>query len=211
VSRQIERTFHRGLDRGAVLDAALAILDVDGRGALTMRRLARELDVQAASLYTHVRSKEDLIDGVLDRVLDRVPLPPPGADWRASLCEGFRDYRHTLVEHPGVITLITERSRTSSSQVRLVERSIELLESAGLTTREAVQTHVTLIAYTLGFLAQETGRSPSPERDVIATSDVFQRAVEALLTRSVDERFQAGLEIILDGATQRHGANRSRN
>src|SRR3954471_24250642 len=119
-----------------------------------MRRLARELDVQAASLYTHVRSKDDLIDGVLDRVLDGVPLPPPGPDWRASLCEGFRNYRRTLVEHPGAISLITERSHTSASQVALVERSIELLESAGLSTLEAVQTHVTLVAFTLGFLAQ---------------------------------------------------------
>src|SRR4051795_6192169 len=106
VSGQSERTFHRGLDRATVLDAALAILDADGRGALTMRRLARELDVQAASLYTHVRSKDDLIDGVLDRVLDGVPLPPPGPDWRASLCEGFRNYRRTLFEHPGAISLI---------------------------------------------------------------------------------------------------------
>ena len=211
MSRQLERNFHRGLDRDAVLEAALTILDADGRGALTMRRLARELDIQAASLYTHVHSKDDLIDGVLDRVLDQVSLNPVGADWRASLCEGFRQYRRTLVEHPGVISLITERSRTSPSQVRLVERSIELLESAGLSTLDAVQTHVTLIAFTLGFLAQETGRSPTPQHHIIATSDVFRRAIEALMTRSVDERFQTGLDLILDGATHPDRVTRSRN
>jgi AcrR family transcriptional regulator len=183
-----------------VLEAALAVLDRDGRDALTMRRLAEELDVSAPSLYVHVRSKEDLIDGVLDHVLDQVPLPPIRDDWRASLREGFEQYRRALIAHPGVIGLITERNRTSRSQMRLVEHSISLLEAAGLSTADAVGVHVTLVAFTLGFLAQEAGRAPGPSGDDVPPSELFTRAVAALLTRSVDERFRFGIDLILSSA-----------
>ena len=195
------RPFHRGLDRDAVLTAALHVLDTDGRAALTMRRVAKDLDVEAASLYTHVTSKDDLVDGVLDHVLDRVTLPADDLPWRDALVEGFTRYRRTLVDHPAVVALMTERARMSSAQVRLVERSIELLERAGLTTAQAVAAQVTLAAYTIGFVAQEVGRAPERSGAVIDVSPVMQRAMAALLARSPDERFRAGLDLILGGVT----------
>src|SRR4051794_32728900 len=104
-----KKPFHRGLSRDAVLTAALRVIDAEGREALTMRRLGSELDVEAASLYTHVRSKDDVIDSVLDRVLSTVPLPPLDQPWRDALIEGFSGYRAALVAHPAVVPLVTER------------------------------------------------------------------------------------------------------
>lgn len=194
-----QRPFHHGLDRPAVLTAALAVLDAEGRAALTMRRVARELDVEAPSLYAHVRSKDDLINGVLDLVLDGIELPRENADWRTALVEGFTSYRRTLTSHPAVPGLMTERSHTSVAQARLVARSIELLESSGLSTASAVRVHVTLVAYTLGFVVQEVGRPARMSANALASSATMQRAVNALLATSVDDRFHAGLELILKG------------
>ena len=191
------KPFHRGLTREAVLVAALDVIDREGRANLTMRGLADILDVEAASLYTHVRNKDDLIDGVLDRVLDTVPLPRLDQPWRDALFEGFTGYRRALVAHPAMVPLVTERGRMSSAQLRLVERSIELLERAGLDTVEAVQTHVTLVAFTIGFVVQETGRSPDISPELIASSETLQRTISALLSTSPDQRFRAGLERIL--------------
>ncbi len=84
-------TWHRGLDRDAVVAAALRLLDEEGRDALTMRRLATELRVEAASLYAHVAGKDDLVDAVLDSVLDGIELPPPGRDPRAGDRRGLHD------------------------------------------------------------------------------------------------------------------------
>ncbi len=194
-----KRSFHRGLTRDAVLTAALHLIDTEGRDALTMRRLAADLDVEAASLYTHVRSKDDLVDAVLDRVLDTVPLPSPDRSWHDGLVEGFSGYRSALTAHPAVVPLVTERGRMSTAQLRLVERSILLLESAGLSTVQAVQAHVTLVGYTIGFVVQETGRSPELPAGVLMSSDVLPRTMGALLSLSVDDRFRAGLELILSG------------
>jgi AcrR family transcriptional regulator len=197
--RTAERGWHRGLTRESIIATALSILDADGREALTMRRLATALDVEAPSIYAHVQSKDDLIDGVLDSVLDRVSLPPDLPDARSALVAGFRAYRATLLEHPNIVLLMTERARSSGAQFRLAARSIELLESAGLSNRAAVDAHVTAIAYTLGFILQEVSRPASLPPDLTPDPTIV-RTLRTLAARSVDERFEVGLGLILDGA-----------
>src|SRR3954451_19738687 len=126
--------WHRGLDRDAVVAEALEILDAHGRAALTMRRLAQSLRVEAASLYAHVAGKDELIDAVLDRVLDGIELPPPTGDARTDVVAGFTAYRRALLAHLECVLLMTERARFSGAQARLATLSIEVLEAAGLST-----------------------------------------------------------------------------
>jgi AcrR family transcriptional regulator len=194
-----EPAWHRGLDRQAVAAEALRILDEEGRAGLTMRKLAASLDVEAASLYAHVASKDDLVDAVLDSVLDSVTLPEPDADARGSLLAGFLSYRRALVAHPSVVILMTERARFSRSQLRLALRSIEILESVGLSERAAVDAHVTLVAYVLGFILQEVSRPTTTPPMVTETSPLLRSVLTTLAERSVDERFEVGLALILDG------------
>ena len=61
-----------------MLRAALDLVDREGVDALTMRRLGRELGVEAMSLYGYVDSKEDLIEGVVEQVFRQMPLIVPG-------------------------------------------------------------------------------------------------------------------------------------
>lgn len=191
--------WHRGLDREGVVGEALRILDEEGRGALTMRHLATALQVEAASLYAHIGSKDELVDAVLDRVLDSVALPEPGLDVREALTAGFGSYRRTLTAHPAIVLLMTERARLSGSQVRLAERSIEELRASGLSMRAAVDAHVTLIAFVLGFILQEVSR-PTTSPAASTRSDLIEEALSTLTERTVDERFAVGLGLILDGA-----------
>ena len=198
MTRSRNLAWHRGLNRDAVVAEALRILDEEGRDALTMRRLAQALEVEAASLYAHVGSKDELVDAVLDRVLESVILPEPDLDVRAALVAGFAGYRRTLVAHPAVVLLMTERARTSQIQLRLAQRSIELLEAAGLSTRAAVDAHVTVLAFVLGFILQEVSRPRTQAPDVVP-SPLMRRVMATLAERAVDDRFEVGLGLILDG------------
>lgn len=65
--------------------AAIELADRDGIGSIGMRRLAQEPGVEAMSLYTHVRNKDDLLDGMVDAVISKIPTSAGGADWKASL------------------------------------------------------------------------------------------------------------------------------
>ena len=201
MTKRVGRPWHRGVDRDRVVTAALALLDEEGLGAMTMRRLAASLDVEAASLYAHIGSKDELVDAVLDRVLDSVELPAPDPDVRAYLLGAFGNYRATLLRHPAVVLLMTERARLSSAQIRLAVRSIELLQAAGLSMRAAVDTHVTLVAFTLGFILQEVSRPTTPTGPAPVNLDPsISPVLKTLAERSVVERFEVGLHLILDGA-----------
>ena len=194
-----ERTWHRGVTRDAVVDQALQILDDEGRDALTMRRLATSLGIEAPSLYAHVRSKDELVDAVLDAVLDTVVVPERVPDVRASIVAGFASYRRALLRHPAIVILMTERARPSRAQFRLARRSIELFESAGLSTRVAVDAHVTLVAFVLGFILQEVSRPSGSPAAAPPPDPVMARVLVTLAERDVDELFEVGLGLILDG------------
>ena len=198
--RRDEGSWHRGLDRDAVVGEALRLLDEEGRDALTMRHLGDALHVEAASLYAHVTGKDDLIDAVLDRVLDGIGLPAPDRDPRTAIVEGFSAYRRALLAHPTIVLLMTERARFTQAQARLATRSISLFEEAGLSTRRAVDVHVTLVAFVLGFILQEVSRPAAPGPALLNDDAVLRRAVAALVQSTPDERFETGLAVILDGA-----------
>jgi AcrR family transcriptional regulator len=68
-----------------MLSAAIALADRGGFESLTMRKLAKELDVEAMSLYNRVASKDDLLDGMVDRVFGEIEPPSTGGDWKAAM------------------------------------------------------------------------------------------------------------------------------
>jgi AcrR family transcriptional regulator len=70
------------VNRDRALARALAVADTEGIEAVTMRRLARELGVEAASLYHHVRGKGEILDGLVDLVAAEFELPGACGDWR---------------------------------------------------------------------------------------------------------------------------------
>ena len=95
------------LSRDLVLHTALQLADRDGIQALSMRKLAQALGVEAMSLYHHVASKVELLDSLIDLVFAEIDLPAPGDDWRTALrarsifsqtsvCRKLAAWRHPL-------------------------------------------------------------------------------------------------------------------
>ena len=96
------------LTRDEILAAALAIVDAEGFAALSMRRLARELGVEAMSIYHHVRDKRALLGGVVELSLrTQAPAPPrPETPWQDVVVTMVQAFRRTLVAHPNVLPLM---------------------------------------------------------------------------------------------------------
>src|SRR5215469_18684959 len=98
------------LTREQVLTTAIELADRDGIESISMRKLAQELSVEAMSLYTHVRSKDDLLDGMVDAVISEIPLSADGVDWKSALRQMALAARRVVLRHPWAPRTIETRT-----------------------------------------------------------------------------------------------------
>jgi AcrR family transcriptional regulator len=98
------------LSRDRVLEAALALVDREGGEAVSMRRLAEALGVEAMSLYHHVENKAAVLDGIFERVLAELPPAPPAKGFRSAMAERGRALRAVLRRHPNALAIFATRA-----------------------------------------------------------------------------------------------------
>src|SRR2546427_10678342 len=106
------------LSRERVLGAAVALADLDGIEALSMRNLGQEVGVEAMSLYNHVRNKEELLNGMVDIVFSEIDLPTPGEDWPTAMRRRAISARQALKRHPWAIGLMEWRAQPGPATLR---------------------------------------------------------------------------------------------
>jgi TetR/AcrR family tetracycline transcriptional repressor len=215
------RTQQRGfLSRDLIVREALALLREDGAGALSMRRLANRLGVAPNALYTHVRGKADLVDGLIDQVYAGLELDPdPAGDWPEQLAAISRDVRAQLLAHPAVVPLALRQPGLGPNSLRLGEAIYRVLRSAGFPDQAVVGIVYAMLTSILGFVALEIPRAGTDPQ----TSDEFVRRLHGffaalpggefphtvelapLLARiSTEDQFEFGIRIFLAGLeTQR--------
>lgn len=142
----------------AVLDAAVELVEKDGIAALSMRRLATALGVEAMSLYNHVHDKDALLDGIAQTVISRLEYPAlTGTDWHSDLRELARAYRRLAHRYPHTFALATSRRLTSADGLPPVEAALSVTYAAGYTGAQAVRVLRASLAYLTGALLREVG------------------------------------------------------
>lgn len=143
---------HRaGLDRDRVLTAALDLADRKGIAALTMRRLAAELDVEAMTIYHHVPNKEALLDGLVERVVaEAARRPDPTAGRQQILRDHAIALRDTLLAHPAVVPLLASRPATTPANNAVIEGLLERLCDNEFTPARGLRTIHALTSVVVG-------------------------------------------------------------
>ena len=120
------------LSRDAIVDAALAIIDREGVGAVTLRRLARDLDTGAASLYWHVAGKDQLLELVYDRILGEIEFPEPEPDrWAEQIREVARQSYAVMARHNDASLLSLGAVPVGPTGLVMIEWMLALLRGAG--------------------------------------------------------------------------------
>ncbi|WP_405150207.1 GNAT family N-acetyltransferase [Nocardia salmonicida] len=152
------------LSRDLVIETGLRILDTEGSTALTMRRVAKELDTGAASLYVYVAHRDDLLTGMLDHVLSQVRVPTEG-DWRARVTQLVENAIEALGRHDGLALVTFGRFPTTEHALDLIEQLRALLREGGLTPATATWA-VDLIYRHIA--AESVERATHPDGDVRA-------------------------------------------
>jgi AcrR family transcriptional regulator len=125
------------LSRNVVADRALVLADSEGLEAVTIRRLASELGVTPMALYWHFRTKEDLLAGLADRVLDEVVVPEPTGDWAADMRAALGALVSAMRPHPQVAPLVGQQILHHPNGLALTDRALQLLSDAGFAPEPA--------------------------------------------------------------------------
>ena len=128
------------LSRDAIARTALAILDEEGRAALTVRNLAARLGVQSPSLYNHVSSKAEILDAVTEIIgegIDTECLHDP--DWRRGMTRFARSYREAFRSHPDALALIARREVETDPALAVYDAASAALMGAGFPPADALE------------------------------------------------------------------------
>ncbi len=198
-----------------MLGAAVDLADRGGTDAISMRKLGQELGVDPMAIYRHVRSKDDLLDGMLDVVVGGIGPASAGLTWKSALREQAMAARATMLRHPWARRVLEERGTGGPAAIAQIERVLASLLGAGFPLELAHHALHVLDSRVFGFspaLFDETGRAqPSPEEMAELASVMAVRFPNvARLAGSVshegtlgacddDVEFVFGLDLILDG------------
>ncbi len=204
------------LSRGAVLAAAVALADERGIEAVTMRKLARELGVEAMSLYNHVANKTDLLDGMIDIVFSEIEAPAAEGDWKAQMRNRAVSTREALLRHRWAVGEMEGRTNHGPSNMKVHDAVLGCLRAAGFSIEMTIHAMSVQDAYIYGFALQQTDMaSQTPEdfaaeaqRQMVDYADAladYPNLVEvvgghvAKAGYDYEAEFLFGLDVILDG------------
>lgn len=205
------------LTRERIVEAALHLMDAEGLDAVTMRRIGRELGVEAMSLYNHVEDKNDILDGICERVMAEFDFPEPATDWAESCRRAARSWRTLLKTHPDVMRLFAEARgpMRSPDSLKPMEYALRLLRASGLSDRDTAQAFHAFGGYIQGFVIMEMGsmaggtdKTQLARHEEIAEALPFEfetlRSVHPYFTEcDSDEQFEFGLDLLIRGLLQR--------
>ena len=201
------------LTRRRVLEAAVELADGHGIEAVSMRRLGQELGIEAMSIYTHVRSKEDLLGGMVEVVIGQVPTQRARGDWKRSLRRTIMAARAVLLRHPWAPRLIEDLTEPGPAVMRHFDTVIGLLREGGFSLEMTHHALHLLGSRVLGFTQELFDDSPDLDPEAAATlaeriGATLPYVAEMALAAThegglggcdTDVEFEFSLDVILDG------------
>ncbi len=201
------------LTRERIIEAALRVMDEEGLEAVTMRRIGRELGVEAMSLYNHVEDKDHILEGVTERVMNEFEFPASTDHWAEDARAMSREWRRLLSLHPSVCQLLAERHKPLEglATYRAMDSALGVLRRAGLSVRDAAQAFNALGGYILGFVMMEQGLMLGNGGDHARQHDLPVDALQGSGLLNVmecfphftdcttDQQFDFGLDLMIRG------------
>ena len=145
----------RGISRADIVDIAVAIADAEGTGAVSMRRIAKDLQVGVMSLYWYIESKEELHRLMLETVQAEIEAADPSGDWRADLAVYARNTRAAVHRHPWAIDYLGGGPPAGPHDARNADRLIAALDGLGLDITTLMWILLTLGTYVMGAVLRE--------------------------------------------------------
>ena len=213
------------LSKERVLQAAVSLADAGGIESLSMRKLAQELGVEAMSLYNHVRSKDDVLDGIADVVIGEIDIGASGADWTTAMRRQVLSARKVLLRHRWAPRVIDSRTGMSPAIMRYFESVLRIFREGGFSVDQTHHALHVMGSRVLGFTQELFDDSPglesSPEAAAILAREManeYPYITEMALAVSHgeglggcddDQEFELALDLLLGGLQRLHDMDAS--
>ncbi|MFD7691035.1 TetR/AcrR family transcriptional regulator C-terminal domain-containing protein [Streptomyces sp. NPDC059781] len=200
------------LDRRRVADTALKLLNEVGLDGLTLRVIARELDVKAPALYWHFKDKQALLDEMATEMMRQMTADLTAlaaGDWRQALRLMMGGLREHLLRYRDGAKVYAGTRFTDMSYAEPMEAGLRVLTDAGFTPAAAARAWFTAYSYTIGYVIEEQAMGPDPATgsdgyDLDARGE--RLAAQPLAAQAGYEMFQdhragfeAGLGAVVEG------------
>jgi AcrR family transcriptional regulator len=205
------------LDRRRVADAALRLLNEVGLDGLTLRAIAKELDVKAPALYWHFKDKQALLDEMATEMYRRMVAGTrfePSGTWQNVLRTVSGGLRAALLGYRDGAKVYSGSRFTGIDHAPEQEAYLHVMTEAGFTLAQAAQAGMTTNAYTIGFVTEEQGVEPLPgerregydieERARLLADFPLSAAAGREIFTDYDRRFEEGLELVIAGIGARY-------
>ncbi|MFG2359632.1 TetR/AcrR family transcriptional regulator C-terminal domain-containing protein [Streptomyces sp. NPDC048521] len=206
------------LDRERVADTALRLLNEVGLDGLTLRAIAKELDVKAPALYWHFKDKQALLDEMATQMYRRMAAATaldPADTWQERLLKANRGLRAALLGYRDGAKVFSGSRFTGTHHARDLEEHLRVLTAAGLSLAQAVNAARTSTLFTIGFVTEEQGVVPLPgeRREGYDIEDRARRMADFPLSAEAgkvlfddyDQQFEEGLALVIAGIETRYG------
>ena len=201
------------LSRERILEAALDVVAREGVEALSMRRLAEELNVWPMSVYRYFRDKDELLEAIAGSAANRIAVPSTEGSWRVQLRELLHAARDAFALDPAGLAGHLPRAFLAPEMLQMSESALAILRGAGLPDDEAANAWRALWSYAFGFTVFRLAGSPEEAQRAARTAVAglsdeeypsLAAAGEEFAAAFADEdRFDYGLERLLDGIEAR--------
>jgi TetR/AcrR family tetracycline transcriptional repressor len=201
---------------------ALTVLNDTGLDGLTMRLLAKELGVQAPTLYWHFKNKQELLDAMADlisaEVANGLEAPAQGTSWEEWAAELARKMRREMLRYRDGARVTAGSYTANPATHRTIELTLRTLRDGGFPVVEAARSFPTVLHYVVGFTIEEQARSglaydgASPYANGIMEVDPEKHPLTASVAKELyavdsNANFEHGLAIVLTGMRARLAAN----
>lgn len=202
------------LTRERVLEGAVALADQIGIEALTIRRLAEALGTKPMTIYYHVPSKDEIVDGMVEIVFSQIEKPPVDDAWRSAVRKRCVSAHEVIRRHPWAAPLMESRTSPGPENLGHHEAVLACLRRGGLSWQMTAHAYAVLDAFIYGFAFQEAtlpsqmegefvevARDISSAFDAAAYPHLVGLTTEHVLQPGYDfgDSFEFGLDLILDG------------
>lgn len=199
-----------GLSTQAIVGAAVAVADADGLDAVSIRRVAALLGVRPMSLYTHIASKDELLDLMANELVGLMLLDSlPEGGWRSQLTALARRAHATFVAHPWVLAAFARRPRPGPNASLHAKQMARAVAALGLAPSDMWALLGIVDDYVLGHALRVATRGVGRDIDAsMTTSDLVElpelaALPEVVLARDTADSFETGLQAVLDGVERR--------